>query len=323
MMEPGLHLNIPMADYLRIPALSASLIKTLVDRCPAAAWYESWKNPDRVDEADDPNVEESERKRTARGQVAHAILLEGSEAGCVVIDPRDHPTEKTGNIPNGWTNKSIKAARDAARADGKAAILAPDMIEIRAMVASAKRYIDTLKETEPAIWRAFQPDGGASEVSIVWGDGGQLCKMRPDRLSTDGTIIVDPKFTDRSAAPGPWGKSQLYGMGYFISAGWYRRGIKALFDRVCSYYFLVVETCPPYLVSLIGVDPAWLELADSKIDTARALWRQCELNDAWPAYPNRACYPDLPGWAAAEWEATQASDAFGIPYDPAKLFAKS
>ena len=53
------------------------------------------------------------------GTVAHAILLEGNSDVVTIIDPTNHPAEKTGNIPDGWTNKSIRAARDSARASGK------------------------------------------------------------------------------------------------------------------------------------------------------------------------------------------------------------
>ena len=45
---PGIYPGLPMAEYLAIPALSAGILRTLVDRCPRAAWYESWLNPERA-----------------------------------------------------------------------------------------------------------------------------------------------------------------------------------------------------------------------------------------------------------------------------------
>lgn len=320
--KPGVHTNVPMGDYLRIPALSAGVIRSTVDRCPAAGWYESWLNTARVDEADEPGANEAELKRKGLGSIGHSILLEGSEATVTVLDPNDFKGIR-GGIPKGFTNDAIKAARDEARKAGKVPVLKDDMAEIRNMVASGRKFIDRLKAKQPDVWRAFQPDGGASEVTVVWDDDGQLCRMRADRMSTDGAVIVDPKFTLRSASPGPWGRTQLYGMGYYISAAWYARGVRTLFDVATRYYFLVIETVPPYLVSLVGVDPAWMDLGRSKVETGLALWKQCAASGDFPAYPDRACYPDLPGWAAAQWEAEQASDAFGIPYDPAKLFTKS
>lgn len=313
MTAPGVYPGLPMAEYLALPALSASVLRETVDRCPGAGWFTSWLNPAR--ERDDTAASDA-------GSIAHEILLEGSEDCCTVIDPNLYPG-KRGGIPDGWTNDAIREARDAARAAGKIPVLAGGMSEIRAMVASARRFIDSLRETEPAIWAAFQPDGGTSEVTVLWQEGASLARMRPDRLSRDAKLIIDPKFTARSAEPGAWGRSQLLGMGYHLSAAWYRRGIRAIFDVDCDYVFLVVETCPPYLCSLVGLLPAWLELGDSSVSTALRIWQNCERTGAWPAYPSRACYPELPGWAAAAWEDRQASDSFGIPYDVSKLFQKS
>lgn len=322
-LGPGIHFGVPMPEYLKAPAIGASILRAVVDRCPAAGFYESWRNPDRPSEEDDAAVTEAQKKAQGRGSVGHAILLEGSEAICSVVDPRDHPAEKTGAIPEGWKNKSIRGARDQARAAGKIPVLLDDMAEIRAMVASAQTFIGTLRDDQADVWRAFQPDGGDSEVTMFWKEGDDLCRMRPDRLSKDRSVIVDLKFTARSAEPGSWGRTQLLGMGYYVSAAWYLRGARDLCGVDASYYFLVVEVTPPYLCSLVGVSPEWLALGDSKIRTALKVWDQCKATGVFPAYPARACFPDMPPWADADWAAKQEADAFAIPYDVSKLFQKS
>ncbi len=266
-MTPGLHPGLPLADYLRLPAVSASIVRAMVDRCPRAAWAASWLNPSPLP---DDSTDASDA-----GSIAHAILLEGSEACCAVIDPEDHPAEKTGAIPDGWTNKSIRAARDTARAAGKIPVLPRDMAEIRAMAASARAFIDGLRGSEPAIWQAFQPGGGDSELTMVWDDDGVPCRLRADRISGDRAVIVDAKFTKASAHPEAWGRSQLAGMGYYLSAAFYRRGVAALCGVEPSYVFLVVEQAPPYLCSLVGVDPAGLDLGARKVAAGLEQWRQC------------------------------------------------
>ena len=165
-MKPGTYAGIPMADYLALPAVSASLVRKIVSECPRAAWWDSWLNPARV-------VETSEAMDT--GTIAHGILLEGSTDGVTVIDPNDHPAEKTGAIPSGWKNKSIRAARDAAREAGKIPVLKDDFATIAAMVTASLEFIASVKTTEPAIWQAFHPDGGESELTMVWQDGDTLC----------------------------------------------------------------------------------------------------------------------------------------------------
>jgi hypothetical protein len=290
-----------MEHYLALPAVSASVLKAMLDKCPRAAWYESWLNEDRVRE--DSAIMDA-------GTIAHAILLEGSQDCCSVIDPNDHPAEKTGAIPEGWTNKSIRVARDEARARGKIPILKPAMEEIGAMVRSAQAYIDSLKETEPAVWKAFQPDGGESEVTITWDDGATPCRIRPDKISTDHRLMVDLKFTGTSSNPEAWSR-HLFASDYDISAAFYCRGIAAIHGVISTYVFLVVNTDAPYLCSLVGLDPAALDLASQKVSYGLRQWASCVKANHWPEYPKRICYAEPPAWAAAQWEERQMEEPWG------------
>lgn len=286
--------RLPMAEYLKLPAVSASIIREVVERCPRAGWHASWLNP-HPPAPDDTAASDA-------GSVAHAILLEGSEECCCVIDPNDHATPSTGNIPDGWTNKSIRAARDVARSAGKIPILSPKMAEIRAMVASAREFIEALKDTEPAVWAMFQPGGGDSELTVLWEEGfggsGIQCRIRADRINNERTLIGDVKTTKASAEPDGWGRTQMSR----ITPALYRRGCQAVFGPVPEYKFLVIEQSPPYLCSLVGVDPAGLELGDAKVETGLRTWARCVQENRWPGYPNRTAYPETPGWAIAQWE---------------------
>lgn len=312
-MEPGVYPGIPMAQYLAMPAVSASMVRTIIDRCPRAAWHESWLNPER---------ERIHSPQMDTGTIAHGILLEGSTEGIAIIDPRDHPAKTTGAIPDGWTNGSIREARDQARAAGKIPVLPKDMAPIEAMVDAAHAYIETLRESEPAIWAAMQPDGGRSEVTMVWRDGETLCRLRADRISNDNALVIDYKTSSLSVEPDRWGRTQLTGMGYYVSAAWYRRGIETLTGVAPSYVFLCQETEAPYLCSLVGVDPAGLALGHEKCMAGLKQWERCARDDHWPAYPNRVCYPELPVWESTRWAERQGLDEHGIPYDISKLFER-
>ena len=288
-----------MGDYLAIPAMSASIIKRMITQCPKAAWADSWLNPNR-------GMETSQQ--ADRGTIAHEILLEGSFAKVVCIDPKDHPAEKTGAIPEGWTNKSIRAARDAAYAEGKIPMLIGDFAEVRDMVSAAQLYIESVKPDEPAIWSIFQPTGGVSEETLTWEEGSIPCKLRVDRRSMDNRLIVDYKTTERSVEPGAWGRSQLVGMNYYISAAWYRRGYKAVHGTLPEYVFLAQEVSAPYLCSLVGVNPMMLEAADRLIEGALKKWTVCAEFGDWPGYSTRVCYPDAPAYLMAEWEEKQLEE---------------
>lgn len=311
-MKPGVYDGMSMAEYLAAPAVSASILLDVLQRCPSAGWHNSWKNPAFV-----PDVS---TKAQNSGTIAHAILLEGSRDCVVVIDPKNHPAEKTGAIPEGWTNKSIRAARDAALAAGKIPILPENMAEIEAMVASAQRFISTLEHTKPDVWRAFQDGGGTSEVTIIWDDDGTPCRIRPDRLATDRALMVDVKSTLTTAEPHRWGRSQMVNGGYYIAAAFYRRGIRRAFGVESEYLWLVIEQEYPYLCSLVGTESAVIAVGDAKCERGLREWKACEKANDWPAYPNDVVYPELPAWEVAAEEAQDGRP--GIAYDIGKLWQK-
>ncbi len=310
-MTPGIYPGLPMSGYIAMKAVNAGTLRTLLDRCPAAARYESPWNPSR---------RRDDTAATDAGSIAHAILLEGSEDGCQVFNPADYPNAKGGGTASGWTNNAIREARDACRASGRIPILADDMHEVRTMVASGRAFIESLAAREPAIWKAFQPNGGRSEVTLVWQEGETLCKARTDRFANDNAIIVDYKSSSMSVEPDRWGRTQLVSMGYYMSASWYRRGVRALTGVDPDYVFLCGELSPPYLHSLIGVDPAGLALGDEKCGAALREWQKCTASGEWPGYPARVCYVETPVWERARWDERNGVDEHGIPYDLTQLW---
>jgi hypothetical protein len=308
-MKPGIYPGLAMAEYLAAEAVSATLLKAVIEECPRAAWWRSWMNPHAPARTSDA--------AQGAGTIAHACLLEGSTDCVQVIDPNDHPAEKTGNIPEGWTNKSIRTARDQALNAGKVPVFPSTMAVIEAMVAAAREFIESLRESEPAIWAAFQPSGGESEVTLVWEDNGTLCRIRPDRISTDRRIIVDYKTGGTSAEPDTWGRAQMVRMGYYTSAAFYRRGAQAAFGVTPDYVFLVQEQEAPYLCSLVGIDPAGCALGERRIARALRTWKACANANSWPGYPTRVCYVEIPPWEHSRDEAIEV--ARGNPYDYGKM----
>lgn len=293
--EPGIYTGVPMAEYLAAPAASASLLQTLLEECPHAAWFRSWLNPKAAPARESTAAQDA-------GTIAHSIILEGSRECVQEIDPRDFPTKSTGNIPDGWTNKDIRAARDAAIDAGKIPVLTPQMRVVEGMVEAAWRYIESLKNTEPAIHALMQPGGGDSEVTMLWRDGETLCRIRPDRLGADRGICLDYKTTARSCEPATWGRTNMVGLGYYADAALYRRGIRALCGAVPTQVYFVQEQKPPHLCSLVGLDPVAIDLGDRKTTRALEVWEESTRTGNWPAYPTRVCYPEIPPWEIARWE---------------------
>jgi len=286
-MNPGVYPNLPMSEYLAIPALSGGVLTTLVQDCPLAAWTDSYLNPNR---------EQSHNMDADIGSVAHKLLLEKSAEGIEVIDPADHPNEKGGGYAQGWTNKSIKAAREQARLAGKIPMLIDAMTDAAEMAATANTFI---AGADIAVCRAFSQNLGESETTIVWREGDLLCRIRPDRLSADRRLCVSYKTTPGSANPHRWSRSQL--LDYYVGEAFYQRGIAEVFDEVSSHVFLVQETKKPYLCSLIGLSPAWMELGARKVRHGMHEWRNCLASGVWPGYGGGVAYPDVPVWEEAAW----------------------
>ncbi len=309
-LAPGVYEGVSMAEYLAMPAANASLLNTLLERCPRAAWHDSWLNPKRPAEESTP--------AQSVGTLAHELLLEGTRGKMQVIDPKDYPTKSTGNIPDGWTNKEIREARDQALAAGMIPVFPKVAADVEAMVAEARSYLATLSRTEPAVHDLFQPNGGRSEVTIVWEEDGCLFRIRPDRLSD--AICGDVKTTAASAEPGKWGRLQLFGMGYYVAAALYRRGILAATGKRVESIYLVQEQSAPFLCSLVGLDPMAQQVGQRKAERAIAIWKHCMRTGSWPGYPNRVAYPEVPPWEAAREEVEEAA---GNPYDIEKFWQEN
>lgn len=292
-LAPGVHLGVQMADYLAMPAVSASILKALLEQCSRAAWFESWLNTDKPrDDSDAADV----------GTIAHSMILEGGAGKVAVIDPENYPSDK-GAIPKGWTNNAIRAARDAARLAGLIPVLPEDMAQVNAMVDAIRAFIASLEKTEPAIWAAFQPGGGDSESVVTWIDGQNIentpCRIRPDRMSADRRLIVDLKTTKMSANPAQWKADH-------VGAAFYRRGCKAEFGTEPDYVFLIAEQHPPYLCSLVGIDPHGMEMGAEKAAFALDAWAQCVKHGVWPGYAPRVAYPEIKPWMEEEWANNKA-----------------
>lgn len=294
-LKPGVYEGLPMDAYLSMPAASASMMINLLDRCPRAAWFDSWLNPRR------PKQTSTESQSV--GTLAHALFLEGSRAQLEVIDPADYPAKTTGNIPDGWTNQAIRAARDAAIAAGKIPVFPGVAAAVEAMVTEARAYVASIAASEPAVHDLFQPAGGRSEVTIVWEEDGCLFRMRPDRLALDLGLMGDMKTTKATAEPDRWGRTQLFGMAYYVAAAFYRRGLERATGKRADYVYLVQEQDAPYLCSLVGLDPAATALGEQKADRAIRAWKQYMKAGSWPGYPPRVAYPEAPTWEFTREEA--------------------
>lgn len=278
------------ADPCPSPSLSSGMIRVLVSDCPARAYHTHPKLG-----GDQEDVSSSSQEM---GTVCHGMLLEGIDKA-VPIDPKNYAGKK-GGIPIGWTNDAIREARDEVRLSGKIPLLLNDHNKACQIVEAARERLASseLRLTD-------LPSQGDSELSYIWQEeNGIYCRSRKDWISKDRKIILDCKFTGKPAHPEAFDRS-VTAYGYDIQSAWYRRGAKAVDGEDPVFIFAVFETNPPYLGSLIGLDPAYDELGRQKVEEGIRLWSECLLLGEWKGYPNRVCYLSPKPYVIAGWNERQ------------------
>lgn len=262
------------------PTLSSSIARILISESPKHAWTAHPKlNPDHQ-----PTVAE----KFDVGTCAHSLLLEG-ESAVVVIDAPD------------WRTNAAKNERDAARAAGQTPLLLKDFAAVERMCEAVKGQLGSLAVDPPLF------ADGKAEQTLVWTESDVLCKARLDWLRDDRAAIDDLKTTSRSANPETFSRT-IFSSGYDVQAAWYLRGLQAVTGADAEFRFVVVETAPPYALSVISLGPAALELANAKVDWALAAWQKCLADDSWPGYAKRVAYATPPAWEETRWLEKEARE---------------
>ena len=288
-------------DPCIVPSLSRGVIDDLLNLTPAHARQ---NHPRLGIETEADVTEETEADETVKkfdvGSFAHSLFLEGLDIA-KVIDPKDHIGSK-GGIPKGWTNNSIREARDEARLAGKIPFLPKQYKRVQEMIKAAHVQ---LAASELAI-KDLHAEGDA-EMSYFWQEpSGVWCRVRPDwishkNLAGDRKIVIGYKTTGISADPA---RFKQLDHAKNIEWAFYRRGVKAVEGgKAPRYIFMTQETAPPYLCSFVSLDPQSQEMANQMTDYGIFLWEKCLTMDDWPGYPLRIAYAELKPWDLAAWEA--------------------
>jgi hypothetical protein len=258
--------------------LSRGTVQTLLTASPLHAWTQHPRL--------NPKWRPTHHEKFDLGSAAHEVLLGGESTVRVVLF-------------DDWRTSAAKEERELAREEGRIPILAKDWERVEEMVDAVRGDIVERADSPPLF------ADGDKEVTAIWRDHGVLCRCRFDWLRTDGTATDDLKTTSRSANPAMFGRT-LFGMGYDIQAAFYLRAMEAMgAGSKVAFRFVVVETTPPYALSVVQLSKAALELANAKIDCAIKLWKSCLETDTWPGYPASVVEVDPPTWAEADWLARE------------------
>lgn len=264
------------------PTLSASIANMLITKSPAHARAAHPKL--------NPNLVREESDKFDLGTCCHELLLRGIS----IIDVID---------ANDWRTKDAKEARTASRQAGRIPLLPPQAAAVTEMVAAAREQLAD-HTADPPLFTDGKP-----EQTLVWAEGnGVVCRARLDWLRDDFTAIDDLKSTSASAEPSRWTRT-MYGMGSDVQVAFYRRGVEKLTGVTPAFRYAVVETYPPYVLSVVDLAPSALALAEAKVDAAIEIWADCLTNDFWPGYDQRVASIELPTWEEMRWLEREAMEA--------------
>jgi hypothetical protein len=280
----GTVLTIPAETYHagvdETPRLSASIAHILCTQSPLHAWA---AHP-RLN----PNYSRDEDPKFDVGRVAHAMLLEGDDVTYVI-----HADD--------WRTKVAKEEREYARSLGKIPLLARHRDEVAAMVDAVREQLAG-HEADPPLFTDGKP-----EQTILWEEAGVGLKARLDWLRDDLAAIDDLKTTGRSANPDLYARA-LFGVGGEIQAAFYRRAVRAATGAEPVFRWVVVETTPPYALSVITPGSDVLALGESKVEWAIMRWRLCLERDLWIGYGTDVHVAELPSWEESRWLEREARE---------------
>ena len=283
--------ELPLGDYLAIPAMNASLLEEF-RRSPEHYRY-ALHTPKETTSA------------LERGTALHLAILEPEafEGRYVTL----------GQCEGSRKDGERCAYRGSAYRDGQSFCKSHDpgkgeVQDSTVAVLAQADYASVLKMRDAVLRhpRASSLFEGLGELEVtgVFEDPetGVLCKIRPDRLVERAHLSVNLKST-RDASPWAFG-SDAARRGYHRREAFYRRGLAALETECTASALVTVESAPPYSVACYLIDEGHLRIANDEVTRLLEHFKFCEAKDYWPGYGDEFLPLRLPRWATRTEEET-------------------
>jgi hypothetical protein len=259
-------------DYLRIDAISASLLKAMA-HAPAKAKY-FLEHPVKPTE------------EMALGTICHKVVFEPDKLAqdFELIEERlDWKTRE---------GKAQKAMVQKMESEGRVVMFPVQLALARAM-ANSIRSNETAAE--------LVADKGPCEVTILqeleFNGHPFKAKARLDKLTLDDWI-VDLKTTKDAS---PWGFSrEIKKYGYHIQGGWYKGLTEREGKKVKGVKFIAVEKEPPYLASVYELSARALQKGRQQVNYCLETYFECLKSGIWPGYTVGCQEIDLPEYCYYE-----------------------
>lgn len=208
------------------------------------------------------------------GSVVHALVL-----GVGDFEVIEHDS---------WRTKAAQAERDAARAAGRAPILAKDYAAAQDMaeaVMSNKLAAGILSEGRPEVsaWATDPETGVTMRGRIDW--------LRDN-------AIVDFKTSAKPVDPIQWERT-AWDYRYGLQAWWYTRTLELNGEPERPFLWVALSKDAPHEVYVHQASAELLDRGRQDAEHALRLYADCQLTGHWPGLANdQQIHPTgLPRWA--------------------------
>jgi len=306
----GAYEGVPERAYHAHPALSRSVLATLIEKSPRHAqhkWNESY-------EEGSPGIGTIAHDRVLRPEVfeqAYARAPGTCEGTTSSGDP-------CGNSPQFRVDGSWRCRYHGDEEDAdNITRLSPSDAETVEEVAGAVSLSERLPFAD------FE-----TEVTLRWEDPtGLICRARPDILAetADGALWLGDLKTTGSAHPEDAAR-QLARTGSWLQPAFYERGLRFVTGgvEVVGFTFFFVETTPPYVVQPLQLEEVQRRRAQKKCEQALQTVAKCIDSfgkDPWPAYDGTEV--QLPHWKVERFGLPPAGDRESPPSQVGPVTARA
>lgn len=271
--SPGLHPNIPEADYRAWPALSYSSAKHILKS--GAHYRQAIDHPPPATAA------------TELGTDLHARVLMGKEQfdALYLALPEGLDCRRTAD------KKLRDELREQAESEGRLIRPAATLAVIEAMAASV--------EQNPLAVSLLA--GAQIELSMSFIDPATGCpaKGRMDAFRRDAGAVIDLK-TCNDASPAGFAR-QCLNYSYGIQCHAYLAGLRSLGIEADSFVLIALEKAAPYCCAIYSAPAALVELGKRRWEEACRRFVEYTEAGAWPGYLPDIQELQLPNWALSEF----------------------
>lgn len=284
-VNDGVYEGVPDTVYHADPhSLSSSGARTLLNKTPAEF-------------LEDRNTPPKPKPQYDFGHAAHRMVL-GAGSDIAVMDPAIHGKTADGKLAQEPKRTTMwKKAEEKFRDAGKTCITKEQMGIAQVMAGRVWSH--------PVAAKLLSE--GTAEASGYWHDDATGARLRvrfdflPDRPG-GRQIVVDYK-TAISANPAAFRKS-CGDYGYHQQAAWYIDSVPELqIGEDAAFVFLVQMKTPPFLVSVVQLDPDAIELGRRLNRKAIDRFAECMTTDKWPGHGDGIHTVSLPPWVHTQAEA--------------------